>query len=250
MITIVAIPAFEDNYIWLLHNQRNAIVVDPGDATPVIAMIELNALSLEAILITHHHADHIDGVMPLQQRYGTTTYAPSYGHYNFNHHNVSEGDTVNIAKLDLTFQVMWLPGHTNDHIAYLAAHWLFCGDVLFGAGCGRLFEGTPSQQLNSLHRLASLAPGTQVFCAHEYTQRNIEFACLIEPNNHELMHRQQQVIALRKLGKPSLPSTIEVEQRTNPFLRCTQLAGTPSVPNNLTSELDIFTHLRMLRNHF
>ncbi len=250
MLTIIPIPAFDDNYIWLLHNTRHAVVVDPGDAAPVIAKLtELN-LTLTAILITHHHSDHIDGVSSLLAYRAVSVYAPQYENFNFEHIKLAEGDEITLPEIAHTFRVMWLPGHTLGHIAYVNDEILLCGDVLFGAGCGRLFEGTPSQLLSSLNRLKSLKSSTKVFCTHEYTTKNIAFALTLEPDNADLLQRKINVQALRAQQLPSLPSTIGLELKTNPFLRCNQTA---IIQNSLAKnhdELSVFTAIRSLRNHY
>jgi hydroxyacylglutathione hydrolase len=250
MLNIIPIPAFDDNYIWLLHNGQNAVVIDPGDATPVIeTLAELN-LSLSAILITHHHRDHIDGVAALLAHQCAPVYAPQYENFAFEHTKLAEGDVLNLPQIGQSFNVMWLPGHTLGHIAYVNDDYLFCGDVLFGAGCGRLFEGTPTQLLHSLQRLKALKPSTQVFCTHEYTAKNIAFALTLDPNNADLIDRKQQVIQLIAQNKSSLPSTIELELRTNPFLRCNQASIIQHSQAENNSELAVFTAIRSLRNHF
>lgn len=250
LLQIEPIPAFEDNYIWLLHNTRDAVVIDPGDAIPVLATLKAKNLNLSAILITHHHADHIGGVPALLEAYPALVYAPIYEQFQFNHIAVAEGEVVDLPTLNITFNVMWLPGHTLGHIAFVNHAYLFCGDVLFSAGCGRLFEGSPAQMLGSLNRLKKLAIDTKVYCTHEYTTKNIDFALTLEPDNHKLQSRKQAVSRLRKNNQPSLPSTIELELNTNPFLRCRQ----PSIIHNAatvqTDELSVFTKIRHLRNHY
>jgi len=247
---IEAIPAFEDNYIWLLHNQRDAVVVDPGDAASVIAILNERNLNLQAILITHHHADHIGGVIELQHQYTVTIYAPTYGNYAFKHVAIAVNDTVFLDALQLIFNVLWLPGHTQDHIAYVNAQYLFCGDVLFGAGCGRLLEGTATQMLNSLNQLKKLNSDIKVFCAHEYTAHNINFALTLEPNNLDLQQRKADVKQLRENNVASLPSTIGLEIKTNPFLRCTQPAIIQNSAAEKHDELSVFSKIRTLRNHY
>ena len=259
MLNIIPIPAFNDNYIWLLHNGQNAVVVDPGDAAPVIATLQQLKLQLSAILITHHHGDHIDGVAPLlaqlalsdaSTHHAVQVYAPSYEKFTFQHTPLSEGDTIYLADIAQHFKVMWLPGHTLGHIAYVNDDYLFCGDTLFGAGCGRLFEGTPAQMLHSLQRLKSLAATTQVFCTHEYTAKNIDFALTLEPKNGDLIQRKQQVKQLIAQQTPSLPSTIELELKTNPFLRCNQTSIFEHSAAENNHELSVFTAIRTLRNSF
>ena len=250
MLKIFPIPAFDDNYIWLLHNKRYAVVVDPGDANPVIETLKKLELSLAAILITHHHSDHIDGVSALLAYQNVPVYAPKYEIFDFAHTQLSEGDELSLPEIEQTFQVMWLPGHTLGHIAYVNNDYLFCGDTLFGAGCGRLFEGTPAQMLSSLQRLKKLNPTTKVFCTHEYTAENIVFALTLEPDNRDLLARQHLVNDLRSKQYPSLPSSIALELKTNPFLRCnntTIIKNSHAIKND---EISVFTTIRALRNHY
>ena len=260
MLNIIPIPAFTDNYIWLLHQNGYAVVVDPGDAAPVIAYLQKHQLHLSAILITHHHADHIGGVQALLQYEAAPVYAPQYEHFHFNHIKLGDGDSVNLPVISQTFNVMWLPGHTLGHIAYVSddntdnsnadTRYLFCGDVLFGAGCGRLFEGTPAQMLASLNRLATLKPSTKIYCAHEYTAKNIAFALTLEPDNANLQARASAVNRLRAQQLPSLPSHIALELATNPYLRCNQNSIIKNSHASNTDLLSVFTTIRTLRNHY
>lgn len=250
MIDVIPVPAFEDNYIWLLVRGRNVVAIDPGDATPVLAMLNKNFWTLTAILITHHHQDHIGGVNALLGHHLVPVYAPSYGHYAFPHIPIKDGKHIHLSGIDETFQAMWLPGHTLDHIAYVNNHHLFCGDVLFGAGCGRLFEGTPHQMLESLNRIKQLPKSTKVYCTHEYTLKNIQFARTLEPNNPQLKAREHKVMLLRQQKCPSLPSTIAEELATNPFLRCNQIEIMRNSGANSDAEVDVFTAIRELRNHY
>lgn len=252
-LQIIPIPAFKDNYIWLIHNHRQAVIVDPGDAVPVLESLQRLQLDLNTILITHHHHDHIGGVTALQNAYPhARTYAPKLEQYQFQHTSVSEGDTLDIAELSLRLAVIDLPGHTLGHIAYYVeeSDLLFCGDTLFGAGCGRLFEGTPSQMYHSLQKLAALPQDTKVYCTHEYTMHNIGFAMTLEPNNQQLVKRQQDTIKLRNLQQPSLPSTIGLELATNPFLRCGSAEIKSSIQLENAAPLQVFSTIRELRNHY
>lgn len=255
MLNIIPIPAFEDNYIWLLHLDGYAVVVDPGDAAPVIEVLQALNLTLAAILITHHHADHIDGVQDLLHNQllhhqAVPVYAPQYEKFNFEYIKLADGDEVNLPEIRLNFRVMWLPGHTLGHIAYYNDDYLLCGDTLFGAGCGRLFEGSPAQMQASLERIKALNANTKVFCTHEYTTKNIEFALTLEPNNTDLQARASAVKQLRQQNLPSLPSTIALELATNPFLRCNQVSIIKNSQAEMPDELSVFTAIRTLRNHY
>jgi hydroxyacylglutathione hydrolase len=249
-ICISAIPAFQDNYIWLITHGNHAAVVDPGDAVPVINYLKAHQLNLDAILITHHHADHIGGVDDLLKHYSAQVYAPQKEVYKFPHIAVADGQSVQLQHLNLSLQVMEIPGHTLGHVAYYGANSLFCGDTLFGGGCGRLFEGTPAQMLNSLQRIAALPQQTAIYCAHEYTEHNLQFAKTLEPNNQALIQRIAETRIIRAQGKPSLPSFLKLELETNPFLRCQlpQIAEKIGLRSNDT--LAVFTAVRQLRNHF
>lgn len=250
LINITPLPAFEDNYIWLLHNQVHAIVIDPGDASVVESKLQQLKLELVAILVTHYHTDHIGGVERLINAFHPKVYAPSYGQYQFDHTGLSDNTHLYIEALDMHFDVLWLPGHTQDHIAYLNNHNLFCGDVIFAAGCGRLLDGTAEQMLNALNRLKQLNPSVQLYCAHEYTLHNINFALTLDPNNADLIKRKQETLALRAKGKPSIPSTLAIELKTNPFLRCFDKNIIVHAGSDLTDELSVFAKIRELRNHY
>ena len=250
MLHIVPIPAFDDNYIWLLHNKTHAVVVDPGDAQPVIHFLQNYNLILSAILITHHHADHIGGVTDLLNFCDVHVYAPQYESYAFKHTAVAENSVIELSEIAENFRVIWLPGHTLGHIAYYNDQYLFCGDTLFSGGCGRLFEGTPAQMLGSLNRLKQLNSATKVFCTHEYTTKNVAFAMTLEPSNLALKQRQQQVKQLRQQNLPSLPTTIGLELSTNPFLRCNEVEIWQNSQAKNKDELSVFTVIRSLRNHY
>ncbi len=252
-LQIIPIPAFKDNYIWLIHNGNQAIVVDPGDALPVLNALSQRQLTLHTILITHHHHDHIGGVNALIAQYpDVQIFAPRYEQYDFKHTQVSEPDSIGLPEFNLEIALIDLPGHTLGHVAYyVALHnppWLFCGDTLFGAGCGRLFEGTPAQMLSSLKKLAALPTDTQVFCTHEYTLHNIGFALTLEPNNPALRQRQHDTLLLRNSHLPSLPSTIGLELATNPFLRCGSEKIQSSIQLKNATSLQVFSLIREMRN--
>jgi hydroxyacylglutathione hydrolase len=217
MVQISAIPAFKDNYIWLLDDGKRAAVVDPGDPGPVVAHLESTGLQLQAILVTHHHADHQGGVSDLLARWPATVFGPAAESIAGCSHPLRGGERIDV--LGEPFAVMAVPGHTLGHLAYYAPGRLFCGDTLFGAGCGRLFEGTAAQMHASLEALAALPAETLVYCAHEYTEANLRFALAVEPGNPRLRERVARVAALREAGLASVPSTLADELATNPFLR-------------------------------
>lgn len=222
-ITITAIPAFSDNYIWLISTGgKHCAVVDPGDAGPVMREVEQRGLKISDILITHHHPDHTGGVATLKEAHGARVFAPVDRRIADNDQSVREGDLIQLPKLDLEFQVIEVPGHTSSHIAFYGHGCLFCGDTLFSVGCGRLFEGTAEQMQASLDKLAALPPGTQVFCAHEYTLSNCDFALAVEPGNRKLARRASQVEASRAAGRSTVPSLLGEELEVNPFLRSRQ----------------------------
>jgi hydroxyacylglutathione hydrolase len=222
---LTALPAFTDNYVWMLHDDRQAIVVDPGDASPVAAALDALGLTLAGILVTHHHPDHVGGIDALRPRLQGPVWGPAREKIPQPFVPLQGGDTVTV--LDLTFHVIDVPGHTAGHIAYHAgstgageAPVLFCGDTLFSGGCGRLFEGTPAQMHQSLGLLAALPGDTRVCCAHEYTLSNLKFALAVEPGNADLVQYDADCRALREQGQPTLPSTIALERAINPFMRC------------------------------
>lgn len=249
-LEIFPIPAFRDNYIWLIKRGAHAVVVDPGDAAPVKEVLAQLSLELNAILITHHHSDHIGGVAELLRSWRARVYAPRHGHYDFPHVPVCENDLVNLETLDLKLTVMELPGHTLDHVAYYGANSIFCGDTLFAAGCGRLFEGTPEQMFTSLQRLAKLPMETAVYSTHEYTEHNIRFARTLDPANVALAERQVVAATVRQAGKPTLPSNVGLELETNPFLRCHTPAIQLASGQKSADLVDVFAAIRELRNHY
>ncbi len=227
-LQIEALPAFVDNYLWLIHDGVDAIVVDPGDAVPASRALQERGLQLRAILLTHHHPVHVGGASTLKAATGAQVYGPAAEADKIGglHHLLSDGDNVDLSAPLLQLEVLEIPGHTLGHIAYHAAQpapgLLFCGDTLFSAGCGRLFEGSPQQMLTSLQRLAALPASTAVYCGHEYTLANLQFAQTVEPDNAEIKAALHEIRAWRDDNRPSLPSRIERERRINPFLRSTE----------------------------
>ena len=231
LLQVWPIPAFDDNYIWCIHDGVSALLVDPGEAVPCLQYLKLKKLTLTGILVTHHHADHTGGILELLSILGPAI--PVYGPLNNDipgrTQALIEGDKVEIASPSISFKVLEVPGHTLGHIAYFANSqtkviepMLFCGDTLFASGCGRLFEGTPTQMSQSLAKFAALPERTLVYCTHEYTLSNIRFALAVEPNNTNLIAWSKKAQALRDQGKPTLPTTIGQELQVNPFMRCDQ----------------------------
>lgn len=217
---LIPLPALADNYIWLLHDDAGqALVVDPGDADVVEHALRQRQLQLHAVLLTHHHADHIGGAAELRQRHTIPVYGPADERIACTTHRVGDRDRIDLGAPGVSFEVLSLPGHTLTHIGYVGAGLLLCGDTLFSLGCGRLFEGTPAQMLASLDRLAALPPTTLVCGGHEYTAANGRFANEVEPDNPRLQRRRQQVTRLRAQGQPTLPVALADELATNPFLR-------------------------------
>jgi len=222
MLEIRPIPAFSDNYIWLASHPKSpgdAIVIDPGTAAPVIDTLEAEGLRPAGILITHRHWDHVDGIPELTARYTLPVFGPAGGHISGITRPVGDGDEISPLP-GISLSVLTVPGHTLDHIAYFGHNTLFCGDTLFNAGCGRLFDGTAKQLYGSLQRLAGLPESTRVCCAHEYTLDNLRFARAVEPDNPDLAAYLQTAEAMRKQQRPTLPTDIGMQRRINPFLRC------------------------------
>ena len=256
MVAIIPIPAFTDNYIWLLRDGRGAVVVDPGDAAPVLAYLAAHDLALTAILATHHHGDHVGGVAALLERFAVPVFGPARERIPEPFKPLHGGQGMTMLGID--WQVIDVPGHTAGHIAYYAPDvdgtpLLFCGDTLFSGGCGRLFEGTPAQMLASLDALAALPAATRVCCAHEYTLANLRFAAAVEPGNQALADYTRQCERRRAQGLPTLPSDIGTERAINPFLRSRQPAVAQAVRAHTPSaqdEVAVFAALREWKNTF
>ncbi|WP_312306800.1 hydroxyacylglutathione hydrolase [Pulveribacter sp.] len=255
---LLPLPAFADNYIWMLQGAQSAVVVDPGDAAPVLQALRNTGLPLEAILVTHHHGDHTGGVAELRQATGAAVYGPAAEDIPLPAARVRGGDAVTV--LGLRFAVIDVPGHTAGHIAYYCEDapggpLLFCGDTLFSAGCGRVFEGKPAQMLASLERLAALADDTRVCCAHEYTLSNLKFAQAVEPSSAAVLQHILRCRSLREQGQPTLPSQLVLERQVNPFLRTHVPAVAEAARGfdpgvDMASPVSVFAALRQWKNEF
>ncbi len=254
MLKLRAIEAFEDNYIWTLADaDGQAIIVDPGDSAPVFAAIA-DGLRPVAILLTHHHPDHIGGAEQLLQHFDVPCYAPVDPRIGCATHRVSDGDSFVIPELGLQFSTLEVHGHTSSHVAFVGNGIVFCGDTLFSLGCGRMFEGTPDQMLASLDRLAALPPATEVCCGHEYTLSNGAFASVIEPDNSTLQDRLREARALREQGLPTVPSLLASELACNPFLRVDAATVRASVDRHIgapcADRVQTFAALRRWKDGF
>jgi len=272
-VKVTAIKAFSDNYIWAITNKKTnsnkAALVDPGDATVCIDFLEKNQFRLNAILITHHHADHTGGIKKLvdycqQKQWPLTVYGPAHEKIPCCDITLEQNDTVNLPDVGINLSVIDLPGHTAGHIAYFANDGyfaddgieplLFCGDTLFSGGCGRLFEGTAQQMLNSLTKLSSLPENTKVYCAHEYTQANLKFALAVEPQNEALINYSKKVKELLTNDQATIPTSIKIEKLINPFLRSHEQAIQASAvefdSSTQTNSLDTFTTIRRWKDQF
>lgn len=259
--TVLHADAFEDNYIWLIVSDsekdtepRPVIIVDPADEDPVFEKIEHENLRPVAILCTHHHWDHVGGASDIARRFDIPVYGPAEENIPAVTHPVRDGNTVSVPETGLQFQILSVPGHTKGHIAYYTDTMLFCGDTLFSAGCGRLFDGTAKQMLSSLNKIAALPDETRIYCAHEYTVDNLRFATTIDPENENLRHYTEQANDLRQRDQPTLPSTLALEKDINPFLRtginAIKHATEKHCGSQLEDEVAVFAELRRWKDGF
>lgn len=258
---IIPLKAFHDNYIWVIFSPdgKQVSVVDPGDSRPVIKFLEDKQLNLSSILVTHYHNDHIGGVQQLKDRYHCHVYASKHDNLGFTDTALDEGDQINLFDDSYSFSIIHLPGHTMGHIGYYGhnqdgQNLIFCGDTLFRAGCGRMFEGTPEIFYRSLQKLAELPENTLVYCTHEYTIANIAFAKSVEPHNRNLLELEENCQKLRNQDLETLPSTIASELKTNPFLRCSEpdviQAAQQAADKSLSDPVETFATIRRLKDNF
>jgi len=256
MIKVEPVPAFRDNYIWMIiHEPSNkVIIVDPGDASPVIDAIREYRLMPAAIIITHHHPDHVGGINEILNQYPVPVYGPAKENIPGRTHALQEGDVFDLPELGLRFNILDMPGHTSGAIAYYAEGMVFVGDTLFLSGCGRLFEGTPAQMHASLSKLASLPDNTKIYCAHEYTLANLNFARAVEPGNADIERRLTECKALRDMKVPTVPGHIALEKLVNPFLRVHEdaviQAACAHTGQTLSDEIEVLAVIRKWKDNF
>ena len=250
MIEIIPVTALKDNYIWLLENKINqsTVIVDPSEHDPVLKIIKTKGLIPAAILITHHHWDHVGGINGLINEYDIPVYTPKKEVVTGSTNPVSEGDTINFPELELKIRVLDVPGHTSGAIAYYTEKIIFSGDTLFTGGCGRLFEGTPAEMYSSLTKIKELPDDTYVYCGHEYTVSNLKFASIVEKNNKSIQKRLDISEQMRRINQPTVPASLDTEKRTNPFLRCEEEpvinAASERAGRKLDNPVEVFATIR------
>lgn len=256
MLKITAVPAFKDNYIWVIqaHGSKYCAIVDPGEAEPVVEFLQKRQLRPIAILITHHHWDHTNGIKLLLQRYDIPVYGPAPENVPHGNNPLKGGEQLPLTELNLDLKVLAIPGHTKDHLAYYGDGIVLTGDTLFTAGCGRVFEGTIPMMYASLAELAALPAETLVYCGHEYTANNLKFAAAVEPNNPEIQARIQYTNWQREQGLPTVPASLATELATNPFLRCkknTVFSAAERFSGQKPSDsIEVFSILRHWKDNF
>lgn len=256
MLIVHPICAFNDNYIWLIiHPEtRTCAIVDPGIAEPVLQYLEQQSLTPIAILITHHHWDHTNGIAELLSQFPIPIYGPIKDNIPLVDHPITEGDKIILPSLNLNLSILDIPGHTKGHIAYHGAGILLTGDTLFTGGCGRLFEGTPEQMLTSLSKLCALPDETLIYCGHEYTEKNLQFAQIVEPNNQHVESRLLEMQKQRKQNLPTVPASLAIEKQTNPFLRCHLPSVAKAAENysgkKLMTSIEVFAIIRAWKDLF
>ena len=251
---VVPLRAFNDNYIWTIRDARYAVVVDPGDAQPVLDYLATEKLELLAIVLTHHHNDHIGGVARLIAGRTIPVYGPHDPRVPEATQRLTDGESITLPHFGITLTVLTVPGHTSSHIAFYSDSLLFCGDTLFAAGCGRLFEGTPAQMHASLDKFMRLPDHTHVYCAHEYTLANLRFAKVAEPGNQAVIDWEARARAQREVDLPTVPSTIGLERAANPFVRCSEPGVVASASRHagkaLNDPVSVLAAIRDWKNHF
>ena len=256
MLEIIPLPALKDNYIWLLKNKisRHVAIIDPSETKPVLDKIKSESLIPIAILITHHHWDHVGGILGIIKQYDIPVYTPKTESVTGSTDLVSEGDIVALPELNINLEILDVPGHTSGAIAYYTNSIVFSGDTLFAGGCGRIFEGTSSQMYASLTKFKTLPANTLLYCGHEYTVKNLKFAASIEPQNTFIHKRLEHAQRSRKSNRPTVPTTLLEESRSNPFLRCEEpnviSAASDFFGKNLNNAVDVFTAIRQWKDNF
>ncbi|MCG8380358.1 MAG: hydroxyacylglutathione hydrolase [Proteobacteria bacterium] len=256
MLEIIPFPALKDNYIWLLKNKasKHIAIVDPGEAGPLLKLIKTEQLNPIAILITHHHWDHVNGIADIVEIHDIPVYSPKTESVNCSTNPVGEGDIVSLPELELEFRLLNVPGHTSGAIAYYNDKYVFSGDTLFTAGCGRLFEGTPPQMHASLSKFKSLPDETLLYCGHEYTVANLQFAQTVEPDNPAIQERLNKARQTRKNNQSTVPATLAIEKQTNPFLRCEEpdviQAAERYAGSKLGNSTEVFGAIREWKDNF
>jgi len=250
MLLIWPVPIFDDNYVWILEREgsNRVVVVDPGDGAPIIDALSQRDLEVAAVLVTHHHQDHVGGLPELIRCFHPPVYGSSAESIVGIDHPMGGGDRVSLPQIELSLEIVELPGHTSGHIGFIGSGCAFVGDTLFAGGCGRVFEGTMEQMHASLAKLAAQPPDTKLYCAHEYTVSNLRFARAVEPGNEALAHRLDAAETTRTVSLPTVPSTIGYELKTNPFLRCGEASVIDAAEKHsgrtLVSPSEVFAVLR------